>query len=81
MEETARRTTRRATSASWRIFAELDKPKRTPIEDEPNIDAGKHVSAMFIAVRAIFLPGGAVIHLPEKFLQVAQIFTKRSKGN
>ena len=28
-----------------------------------------------------FLPGGAVIHLPKKFLQVAQIFTKRSKGN
>ena len=28
-----------------------------------------------------FLPGGAVIHLPKKFLQVAQISTKRSKGN
>ena len=28
-----------------------------------------------------FLPGGAVIHLPKKFLQVAQIFTKQSKGN
>ena len=28
-----------------------------------------------------FLPGGAVIHLPKKFLQVAQIFTKESKGD
>ena len=28
-----------------------------------------------------FLPGGAVIHLPKKFLQVAQIFTKQAKGN
>ena len=28
-----------------------------------------------------FLPGGAVIHLPKKFLQVAQIFTKQSRGN
>ena len=28
-----------------------------------------------------FLPGGAVIHLPKKLLQVAQIFTKQSKGN
>ena len=26
-----------------------------------------------------FLPGGAVNHLPKKFLQVAQIFTKQSK--
>ena len=29
----------------------------------------------------VFLQGGAVIHLPKKFLQVAQIFTKQSKGN
>ena len=28
-----------------------------------------------------FLPGGAVNHLPKTFLQVAQIFTKQSKGN
>ena len=28
-----------------------------------------------------FLPGGAVNHLPKKFLQVAQIFTKRSNRN
>ena len=28
-----------------------------------------------------FLPGGAVIHLPKKFLQVAQIFTKQLKGS
>ena len=25
--------------------------------------------------------GGGVIHLPKRFLQVAQIFTKQSKGN
>ena len=29
MAKTARKTTRKATSAIWRIFAELDKPKRT----------------------------------------------------
>ena len=28
-----------------------------------------------------FLPGGAVNHLPKKFSQVAQIFTKKSKRN
>ena len=28
-----------------------------------------------------FRPGGAVNHLPKKFLQVAQIFTKHSKRN
>ena len=28
-----------------------------------------------------FLPGGAVNHLPKKFSQVAQIFTKQSKTN
>ena len=28
-----------------------------------------------------FRPGGAVDHLPKKFLQVAQIFTKQSKRN
>ena len=28
-----------------------------------------------------FRPGGAVNHLPKKFLQVAQIFTKQSKRN
>ena len=30
---------------------------------------------------ANFLPGGAVNHLPKKFSQVAQIFTKKSKRN
>ena len=29
----------------------------------------------------IFLPGGAVNHLPKKITQVAQIFTKESKRN
>ena len=28
MAENSKKTTRRATSAIWRIFAELDKPKR-----------------------------------------------------
>ena len=28
-----------------------------------------------------FLPGGVVNHLPKKFLQVAQIFTKQSNRN
>ena len=35
----------------WRIFAELDKPKRTVLisEHELNIDAGNwHASAMFL---------------------------------
>ena len=43
----SKKTTRRATSAIWRIFAELDKPDYT-IEDKLNIDAGKHVLAMFL---------------------------------
>ena len=34
-----------------------------------------------IGVRAIFLPGGAVNHLPKTFLQVDQIFTKQSNRN
>ena len=38
--------------------------------------------AFDIGLRAIFCQGGgAVIHLPKKFLQVAQIFTKESKGD
>ena len=36
---------------------------------------------MHIGVRAILGQGGAVNHLPKKFLQVAQIFTKQSKRN
>ena len=35
-----------------------------------------------IGIRAFFARGvGVVNHLPKKFLQVAQIFTKQSKGN
>ena len=34
-----------------------------------------------IGVRAFFCQGGAVNHLPKKFSQVAQIFTKQSEGN
>ena len=43
----------------------------------------KHVQAIFapIGVRAFFCQGGAVNHFPKKFSQVAQIFTKQSKGN
>ena len=44
----SKKTTRRATSPIWRIFAELDKPKRTLSKTELNIDAGKHVLAMFL---------------------------------
>ena len=35
---------------------------------------------MHIGVGAFFV-NGAVSHLPKKFLQVAQIFTKQLKGN
>ena len=40
--------------------------------------------SIFIGVRAIFGQGGGggvVNHLPKKFIQVAQIFTKQSKRN
>ena len=40
-----KKTTRRATPAIWRKFAGLDKHN---IEDELNIDAGKHVLAVFL---------------------------------
>ena len=42
----SKKTTQKATSAIWRIFAELDK--LYTVEDELNIDAGKHVLAMFL---------------------------------
>ena len=32
----------------WRIFAELDKPKRTLSKINLTLDAGKHVLAMFL---------------------------------
>ena len=49
MARTARRQLDfRATSAIWRIFAELNNPKHAAIEDELNIDGVKHVSAMFL---------------------------------
>ena len=42
--QTCRKTTRRATSAIWRIFAELNNPKRVYYRtDELNIDGGKYV--------------------------------------
>ena len=34
-----------------------------------------------IGVRAVFLPRGAVNHLPKKFSQIAKFFTKQSKRN
>ena len=46
MAKNSKKTTRRATSAIWRIFAELDKPKRTL--SKINIDAGTHVLAVFL---------------------------------
>ena len=42
----SKKTTRRATSAIWIIFAELDKTYT--IEDKLNVDADKHVLAMFL---------------------------------
>ena len=47
-EQNSKKTTRRATTAIWGIFAELDKPKTYTIEDNLNIDAGKLVLAMFL---------------------------------
>ena len=41
------KTTRRATSAIWGIFAEVDKAKRK-LSTKLNIDAGKLVLAMFL---------------------------------
>ena len=38
-----------AATAIWRVFAGLDKPKRTVLKvNLINIDAGKHVSAIFL---------------------------------
>ena len=44
----SKKTTRRTTSAIWRIIAELDKPKRTLSKMNLDIDAGRHVVAMFL---------------------------------
>ena len=44
----SKKTTRRATSAIWRTFAELDKPKRKLSKIKLNIDAGKLVLATFL---------------------------------
>ena len=42
----SKKTTRRTTSAIWRILEELDKPKRTLSNmNLTSIDAGKHVLA------------------------------------
>ena len=43
--KTARRQLGGRHAAIWRIFAEVDKPT---IEDELNIDGGKHVLAVFL---------------------------------
>ena len=37
----SKETTRRATSAIWRIFSELNKPVRALSKTELNIDGGK----------------------------------------
>ena len=44
----SKNTTRRATSTIWRIFAELNNPKRGTIDGELNIDGCKHVLALFL---------------------------------
>ena len=42
-------TTRRATSTVWRIFAELNNPKRALSKvNITSIDRGKHVLALFL---------------------------------
>ena len=43
----SKKTTRRATAAIWRIFAELNNPRCT-VENELKIVGGKHVLAMFL---------------------------------
>ena len=43
-----KKTTRRATSAIWRLFADLNNPKRALSKINLTIDGGKHVLAMFL---------------------------------
>ena len=40
----SKKTTRRATSAIWRIFAELDKPKHTLSQMNLTVDGSMEVS-------------------------------------
>ena len=48
MAKNSKKTTRRATSANWRIFAELDKPKRTLSKRNLTLMQVKHVLAMLL---------------------------------
>ena len=43
-----KKTTRRATSTIWRLFADLNNPKRALLKMNLTIDGGKHVLAMFL---------------------------------
>ena len=43
-----KKTTRRATFAIWRLFADLKNPKRALSKMNLTIDGGKHVLAMIL---------------------------------
>ena len=45
--ENSKNTTRRATSAIWRLFADLNNPKCALSKINLTIDGGKHVSYAF----------------------------------
>ena len=56
MQSAGKKTTQRATPAIWRIFAELNKPKRTLSKmNLLNIDAGKHVNFSYVFKLGIIL--------------------------
>ena len=44
----SKKTTRRATFAIWRLFADLKNPKRALSKMNLTIDGGKHVLAMIL---------------------------------
>ena len=44
----SKKTTRRATFAIWRLFADLNNPKRALSKINLTIDGGKHILAMIL---------------------------------
>ena len=44
----SKKTTRRATFAIWRLFADLNNPKRALSKINLTIDGGKHIFAMIL---------------------------------
>ena len=73
------------TLTGWKFYCEERKhqgilsfyPKRIIYKKDYKAKQVTATTSTSIGVRAIFLPGGAVKHLPKKFLQVAQIFMKQ----